>query len=521
MPTQNTLWSYLGISADQREYRQRANADSRLGQLRQRLLPNPRLATPSLAELQAPGAVGAASQVKLDRANAEKRMEAVKYLGTVDCHYWPEAEDALIGALRGDRNECVRLTAAQVLLNGCCCTKKVIKALTEATNGTDCDGFPAEKSERVRAAAQTALEKCLTCFCDQESKCPDKNCEKAPTPRPKLDKLPDPDLEKGADPKKPGEKVSTDRYYEAVAKMPSAAIIAEARKALAQSIEMDAIGSTINQADLIAAGQPGPFDAGLRSPKPHNLIGYLFSKPEAESTSVITERPLVAVKPSFAPMGAPTSAPPLAMNKVPPASKSMADNPIPQAKPIVVSADVPAVKPVSVATIVPPVKPVVVATNMPPLPPPVKPVVVATNVPPLPAPVKPVATPSPAASKSTPDMAGPIAPPKPLPTTLPAASKEDPAAKLSRMMKGLVPVTELTSAIDGLTLQDLRSHPALATELIAAGSRSANASVRLSTVQALVRCQVKTPEAMSVLQTAMQTDPDYAVRNAAYLGLKK
>ena len=180
MPTQNTLWSYLGISADQREYRQRENADSRLGQLRQKLLPNPRLKTPSLAELQAPGAVGAASQVKLDRANAEKRMEAVQYLGTVDCHYWPEAEDALIGALRGDRNECVRLAAAQVLLNGCCCTKKVIKALTEAANGSDCDGFPSEKSCRVRAAAQTALEKCLACFCDQESKCPDKNCDKTP-----------------------------------------------------------------------------------------------------------------------------------------------------------------------------------------------------------------------------------------------------------------------------------------------------------------------------------------------------
>jgi hypothetical protein len=54
MPTQSTLWSFLGVSGDQREYRQRARADSPLAQLRQRFLPNPRLATPSLAELQAP-----------------------------------------------------------------------------------------------------------------------------------------------------------------------------------------------------------------------------------------------------------------------------------------------------------------------------------------------------------------------------------------------------------------------------------------------------------------------------------
>ena len=40
MPTQNTLGSFLGVSADQREYRQRANADSPLAQLRQRILPS-------------------------------------------------------------------------------------------------------------------------------------------------------------------------------------------------------------------------------------------------------------------------------------------------------------------------------------------------------------------------------------------------------------------------------------------------------------------------------------------------
>ncbi|MFO0804503.1 MAG: hypothetical protein U0791_15435 [Gemmataceae bacterium] len=461
MPTQNTLWSYLGVSADQREYRQRANADTRLGELRQRLLPNPRLKTPSLAELQAPGPVGAASQVKLDRANAEKRIEAVQYLGTVDCHVWPEAEDALIGALRGDRNECVRLTAAQVLLNCCCCTKKVIKALTEAASGTDCDGFPAEKSCRVRAAAQAALEKCLTCFCDMESKCPDKNCDKK-----------NPEFPKKVDPPKSGEgpgtttpkgetgKVTPDGFYATVPNMPSATLIIEARKALTLAIPMDS--DAINQLDLIAAGEPGPFDAGLRSPKPSSLIGFFTSKPEPQSTSTIMERPLVATKQA-----------PVKSVVTPATTTTVA------AKPVV--------------NAIPPLKSGTTTVS---------------NSSPLTAP-----KPAPAVT------AAPVSVPKPLPVSLPAA-KPDRAEKVAKMMKGLVPVTELTAGIDQLTADDLKTHPALVSDLIAAGSRSTSVPVRLSTMQALVRCNVKTPEAVSVLQTAAQTDPDSAVRTAAAAGLK-
>src|SRR5262245_7073449 len=84
---------------------------------------------PSAAEMLDEGVVGAAAKVKLDEAGAKARRAAVRYLGTVDCHYWPEAEDALIGGLRMDRNECVRYEAALALGNGCCCTKKTIEAL--------------------------------------------------------------------------------------------------------------------------------------------------------------------------------------------------------------------------------------------------------------------------------------------------------------------------------------------------------------------------------------------------------
>ena len=56
--------------------------------------------TPTKEELEAKGAVGAAAAIQADEAGAAQRRAAVRYLGTVDCHYWPEAEDALIGALR-------------------------------------------------------------------------------------------------------------------------------------------------------------------------------------------------------------------------------------------------------------------------------------------------------------------------------------------------------------------------------------------------------------------------------------
>ena len=61
-------------------------------------------------------AEGAAARIKADEAEAKARRAAVRYLGTVDCHYWPEAQAALIIALRADRNECVRLEAALALV---------------------------------------------------------------------------------------------------------------------------------------------------------------------------------------------------------------------------------------------------------------------------------------------------------------------------------------------------------------------------------------------------------------------
>jgi hypothetical protein len=163
------------LSKEQKEFCKRKICASPLGQLLNNstaplqalsggLIPPFCPMTPTIAELADPGAVGAAAKIKLDEAGVKARKAAVRYLGTVDCHYWPEAEDGLIGALRGDRSECVRYEAALALGNGCCCTKKTIEALTIVVSCSNRDNAPKENSERVVEAARRALDHCLECY---------------------------------------------------------------------------------------------------------------------------------------------------------------------------------------------------------------------------------------------------------------------------------------------------------------------------------------------------------------------
>jgi hypothetical protein len=117
--------------------------------------PGPQLPPPP------PPAVNAAAAIKMEAAQAEFRVDAVRYLATVDCHWYPEAEAALIASLRADRSECVRLAAAQSLNRGCCCTKKTVTALQICAAGSNIDGNPGERCPRVRWAALHALQTCL------------------------------------------------------------------------------------------------------------------------------------------------------------------------------------------------------------------------------------------------------------------------------------------------------------------------------------------------------------------------
>jgi hypothetical protein len=100
----------------------------------------------------------AAIKIRADEAGAPSRRAAIRYLASVRCHYFPEAEAALIAALRADRNETVRIEAAQALAGGCCCTSKTMEALLLAVSGSERDGNAGETSERVRAVANIALQ---------------------------------------------------------------------------------------------------------------------------------------------------------------------------------------------------------------------------------------------------------------------------------------------------------------------------------------------------------------------------
>jgi hypothetical protein len=124
------------------------------------------------------GAGSTAAAIAADQAGAKARCAAVRYLGTVDCHYYPEAETGLICALRTDRSECVRLEAGLALSHGCCCTKATIEALRICVSGSERDGNPGETSPRVRIAAYNALQGC----CERGNKTPRE--ELLPRPEP-------------------------------------------------------------------------------------------------------------------------------------------------------------------------------------------------------------------------------------------------------------------------------------------------------------------------------------------------
>jgi len=102
-----------------------------------------------------------AANIKQNESAAGARRAAVRYLGTVDSHYYPEAEEALLATLRCDRNEKVRLEAALALGNGLCYSRRTVQTLQLAISGGCTDNNPSETSARVKTAAFASLQKCL------------------------------------------------------------------------------------------------------------------------------------------------------------------------------------------------------------------------------------------------------------------------------------------------------------------------------------------------------------------------
>lgn len=169
-----TIWSFLGLSGKGKGQCRLKLCRSPVGQLLNNLLRPLSAMTGGIVPAlcppvppvppggpgSAPDAGSAAAAIAADQKAAKERRAAVKFLANVDCQYWPEAEAALVAALRADKNECVRWEAAVSLSKGCCCTPTVRSALAIAAEGSDRDGNPAEKSWRVRQAAAQALARC-------------------------------------------------------------------------------------------------------------------------------------------------------------------------------------------------------------------------------------------------------------------------------------------------------------------------------------------------------------------------
>ncbi|VTR97980.1 hypothetical protein [Tuwongella immobilis] len=97
------------------------------------------------------------SEIQQSQADVSKRVEAVRALAALDCRYFPDAERQLMRALRADPSEEVRLETAIALGKGCCDTRAIQEVLRVSALGTAADGYPQERSDRVRQQSALAM----------------------------------------------------------------------------------------------------------------------------------------------------------------------------------------------------------------------------------------------------------------------------------------------------------------------------------------------------------------------------
>ena len=153
---------------------------------------------------------GLASKIRGEQLDAKKRVKAVKYLGTVDCVAYPEAQAMLVETLQNDKYEIVRLAAAEALgdmmshgktprdqrrlrrgtarrYDICrgCCNEKALRALAKTAYEMDDHGCPFEPSKRVRDAAIEAIQACgCEDICQQYAQEPTTPIPLQPVPAP-------------------------------------------------------------------------------------------------------------------------------------------------------------------------------------------------------------------------------------------------------------------------------------------------------------------------------------------------
>lgn len=547
-----TLWSFLGCSWEQKEEHRRmfcklpigqmvGNAGAPLGAITGGLIPSCCPQTPSAQELADKGPVGAAAAVKADEAAAKERRAAVRYLGTVDCHYWPEAQEALINALRGDRNECVRYEAALALRNGCCCSKAVIESLIIVLSCSDRDGHPRETSARVHGAARQALDKCLCCFEEIPS-------DKKPK-EPKKEKTgPEGNTTQGAEGAKTGQLAPRKlddangknrplkmAYYARISEMPMESIVREGRRVLgatqALAVSYNTSGNSLarlidrssgvpeTQGYIVHGGQPGK--AELIAAKPTNLWELMAGRSQpvvvssVPANSVVVESAPMTARVTPQPATMPTM-PSMAMPTSTAAAASSITSPAPQVMRTVPPVSPTVAAPTTVTTIQAP--PQMPAMSQPKV---VQKVVTPPQVAPQQAvPVSaPITKPVPVTEiKTTPviqpvQSSVPVPPAAPMTVVKPAVTVAPPAkpvtppvvaaptvapmqATIQRIAMGSV--QDRTKALDSLTSTQ-KATPELTAQLVKTVEQESNEQVRCAAIRAMVRTQVPAERAIPVL----------------------
>jgi hypothetical protein len=305
-PPQKTIWGFFGLSRGNLDECRSKLGRSQLGSVLGNTLkpvslfsggliggPSPAapgMAAPGGASSMGPagaaaapasgpmGAQAASAKIQQYQAQSKTTIESIEYLATLDCHYWPEAEKALIDALRANRVECVRFAAARALERGCCCSKKTIEALRIVVEESEEDGNPSETSTRVKASAFRALQRCL-CRPSTWSPSAPGAIDEAPAPiEPPVPALPSsPDANRGH---APGDSYYTDRLN---AKNDRQVVASAWRSLAAKSGRMETPPPPPNPLTVAGDGRSSPRIASRgilgRSHAPSGEPDKAYSKP--------------------------------------------------------------------------------------------------------------------------------------------------------------------------------------------------------------------------------------------------
>jgi len=497
---------------------------------------------PGAKDLAEPGVGGAAAAAKKEAAEAKARRESVRFLGTVDCRYFPGTAKALATALRVDSSECVRFEAALVLGHGCCCSEITIKALEASVSGMEIDGNPAERSARVRCAAAIALEKCLSCYSPPYEEPEPKQIKEEEAPAPgevKPGTLPTPKAVKDDIRKTENKTGEQPGLLTAQSRQPRKQTVEHARQILADFHAMMATaqGGVPTPPPGAVAGRKSLFqlikDTEFEGPLVYSPLEAAPTTAPTTATPALLPTPALMPTPApvvltQSPMPAPTQRPASMQTPAPIVlampTKLMDERGATLAAPK--SSEALQLMPTSTPAVIPPTPPTpraalqLVPTSTPAVIPPTPPTPVA-----VPAPVNrfvPVAAPvAPAAPQAAPPTVKPTAGVAPTTKLVPVSATFTKAPTTDevvtdwckRVLEGGTP-TERHSAIRQVVQFKWLDHPVIASTLLAGAKEDASSVVRVDCIRHLAVYKMNHPQVISDL-SSMSADKDSWVRTEA------